>query len=305
LAVDLRESIRLFRAAVDRDPSYVLAWAGMADSFNLLGYYCAAAPNEVFPEAKVAAERALEMDESLAQAHCSLAFTKLLYEWDWEGAEREFQRTFELNPGYATAHHWYAEFLAFRGRHEEAIEEAGRALDLDPVSPIINVLKGWAYYYAGRYEEAISQLSRTLDLDPGFAPAEFWLGLAQEQLGDHKAALETLQHAVVNSNRSSMMLAALGRLHAERGEREDEERILAELTEASEQTYVPSYYIAAIHSGAGRVDQTLEWLEKACRRRESWMVFLNVDPTWNAIRSEQRFAALVSEVGLDGVRSID
>ncbi len=295
---DLEESIAYFLQAIARDPRYALAHAGLADSYNLLGYYSVLAPSEAFPRAKEAAHRALEIDDDLAEAHSSLAFANLLFDWDWPGAEREFRRTFELNPGYATAHHWFAELLALRGRHEEAIEQVKLALDLDPLSLIINTLLGWVYYYARRYEEAIAALEETLELGPGFAPAVFWLGLTHQQQGRLEDAAAVLLKAIEHSDRSPMMVAALGRLHALMGEPDAARAVLAELEDASRPDYVPAYYIAAIHAGGGDREKALDWLERSREARENWMVFLGVDPIWDALRAEPRFTALLAEVGL-------
>ena len=297
-AAALTDGIRSFEQAIDRDPRYALAWTGIADSYNLLGFYNILTPKEAFPQAKEAAAKALAIDDTLAEGHLSMAFACVLYDWDWQGAGRAFERTFELNPGYATAHHWFAEYLAFQGRQEEAIEQARTALALDPLSLIINVLMGWVLYYARRYEEAIVKLNETLELDPEFAPAEFWLGLAYEQQGRFDDAIAAFESAVVSSGRSPMMLAALGRVFADQGRADRARELLEELEQTAEQTFVPCYYIAAIHSGSGERELTLEWLEKACELRESWMVFLNIDPIWDRYRSEPRFQALVREVGL-------
>jgi serine/threonine-protein kinase len=297
-AAALRDSIRSFEQAIERDPGYALAWAGIADSYNLLGFYSILAPEEAFPKAKEAASRALEIDDNLAEGHLSLAFAGVLYDWDWQGAGKAFERTFELNPGYATAHHWFAEYLAFQGRHEEAIEQAHTALALDPLSLIINVLMGWVLFYARRWDEAIVKLNQTLELDPDFAPAEFWLGLAYEQQGRYDEAIAAFERAIESSGRSPMMLAALGRVFADQGRSDRARELLAELEQTAKQTFVPCYYIAAIHSGSEERELTLEWLEKACEQRESWMAFLNIDPIWDRFRNEPRFQALVRKVGL-------
>jgi serine/threonine-protein kinase len=297
-ATALTDGIRSFEQAIELDPAYALAWAGIADSYILLGFYSILAPGEAFPKAKEAATKALAIDDTLAEGHLSLAFARILFDWDWQGAGRAFQRTFELNPGFATAHHWFAEYLAFQGRHQEAIEQARTALALDPLSLIINVLMGWVLYYARRYEEAIVKLNETLELDPDFAPAEFWLGQAYEQQGRFEDAIAAFERAVESSGRSPMMLAALGRVFADQGRADRARELLAELEQTAEQTFVPCYYIAAIHSGSEERELTLEWLEKACEQRESWMVFLNIDPIWDRFRSEPRFQALVRKVGL-------
>jgi TolB-like protein/Tfp pilus assembly protein PilF len=296
---DLQRSVDQFEAAIARDPSYALAHVGLADALNLLGYYSVLEPAKAFPKSREAAQRALDLDRSLGEAHCSLAFSCLLYDWDWEKAGEEFARTFELNPGYATAHHWFAEYLAFLGRHDEAIDQAHTALALDPLSLIINVLLGWTFYYARRYDEAIEQLEETLKLDPVFAPAQLWLGLAYERVGDLDKAEQALNLAADSSSRSPLTLAALGCLFAERGERGNALAILEELMVMAENRYLPAYHIAAIHAASHENELAVEWLEKALLERTNWMVFLNIDPTWDRLRSEPRFRGLVQEIGLD------
>ncbi len=297
-ARDLKKSVGYFEKALDRDPAYALAWAGLADSLLLLGYYCAGAPGEIFPRAKEAARQALELDPALAEAHCSLALAKLLYDWDWQGAEAGFGRALELNPGYPTAHHWFAQYLAFLGRHQESITESRRALALDPLSLILNVQLGWSLYYARHYDEAIEQLRRTLRLASTFSTASFWLALAYEKQGRFDEAMEAFDRAITDSNRAPLVLAAWGRLLAERGEADRARQVLDELLEAAKTIYLPAYYIAALHCGSGEREETLRWLERAASARDGWMVYINVDPIWDAYREEPRFRALVREVGL-------
>lgn len=296
---DLRDSLFYFEEAIERDPDYALAHAGMADSYVLLGYYSVLAPRESFPKARDAARRALELDDSLAEAHGSTAFVQLLYDWDWEGAEREFQRTLELSPGYATAHHWYAEYLTLAGRQSEALRHAATALELDPVSPIINVLVGWVHYYGRQYREAITALEAALRLDADFAPAHFWLGLAQEQIGEMAAAEGAFEHALAASDRSPMLLAAMARLRAEAGDTRQADALTDELAAAAESSYVPAYYLAAVYSGYGDEERTFEALEASLADREGWMTFLSVDPIWDPYRTNPRFRAMLEAVGRD------
>jgi TolB-like protein/Tfp pilus assembly protein PilF len=296
---DLRESIDCFAGAVELDPGYALAWAGLADSYNLLGFYGAVAPQESFPRAKEAATKALALDDDLAEAHCSLAFAKLLFDWDWRVAGEEFERTFEINPGYATAHHWFAEYLALLGRHDAAIEQAKTALALDPLSLIINVVVGWAYYYARRFDEAIASLHETLRLGGDFAPAEYWLGLSYQQTADFVEAMRYLRLATEHSDGSPIMLAAQGRLYAELGRTGETAEVLRALRSRAESEYVPQYHLAAIYLGQGDTEHSLDHLDAAFRARENWLVFLNIDPAWDRLRAEPRFRALVREVGLD------
>ena len=295
---DIEEAIGFFEQAIAKDPEHALAWAGIADAWNVLGYYSVRAPQEAFSRAEEAAERALAIDPDLAEAHCSLAFARLFYRWDWAGAERSFLRTFELDADYATGHHWYAEYLSFRGRHEEAIAEARTAVELDPLSRILRTILAWTFYYARRYDEAIAQLEEALELDPNFAPAEFWLALAYERRGEGERARSILEKASSVAG-GVLNRATLGRVYAALGETEGAQRVLAELGEASLEGYVPASFIAAIHCAGGDREEAFRWLERALEERDNWLVFLGIDPIWDDLRPDPRFAALLAEVGLD------
>ncbi|MEE8522751.1 MAG: tetratricopeptide repeat protein [Thermoanaerobaculia bacterium] len=295
---DLEESIELFRRAIDRDPEYALAWAGLADSYNILGYYSFLAPREAFPQAKEAAAKALALDGELAEAHCSSAFSKLLYDWDWNGAEAGFQRSFELNPAYATAHHWYSEQLSFQSRHNEAIAQAERALELDPLSRILRTILAWTLFYARHYEQAIAELKEALELDPSFGPAELWLALCYEQIGQLERAAEILERSGSADGHNAMTRAALGRLYAELGRGDAAAAVLQRLQADSRRRYVPAYHVATVHAALGDHRQALDLLDEARGNRDNWLVFLDIDPVWDDLRSEPRFAALRREVGL-------
>lgn len=294
---ELEASAELFEQAIARDPGFALAYAGLADAFVLLGFYSVLAPHEAFPKALTAASQALEIDADLAEAHASLAFSSLLYQWDFAGAEASFRRALELNPGYATAHHWLAEFLGLMGRDQEALEQARIARDLDPLSPVIHTLFGWIHYYGRRYGEAIAALERTLEVEADFPPAEFWLGLARLEHGRLAAAAEALESAVAHSRRSTMMLAALGRLRARAGDAAAARALLAELEAAADSRYVPPYYCAAIRAGLGEVDAAFECLDRAYEARDNWLVFLGVDPLWDEVRTDPRLHDLMRKVG--------
>ncbi len=294
----LEESLELFGQAIARDPDHAPAHAGVADALNVLGYYSLRAPAESFPRAKEAAAKALELDRDLAEGHCSLAFARLLYDWDWPGAERAFLRAFELDPGYATGHHWYAEYLSFRGRHQEAIAQAKIAVELDPVSRILRTILAWAYFYARRYQEAIAELEEALRLEPGFAPARFWLALACEQTGELERARRTLERTAEHVGRGTLTRAVLGRLYGSLGRGEEARLILAELEQDRRHKYVSAYYVAAVHAGLGDRQQALAELERAAEARDNWLVMLAIDPVWDELRAEPRFEALVREVGL-------
>jgi Tfp pilus assembly protein PilF len=178
---EIKKGIEYFNQAIEADPSYGLAYAGLADCYNMLGDYAFVLPHDSYPKAKAAAIKALEIDEHLAEAHNSLALVKLYYDWDFPAAEREFKRALELNPNYATAHQWYGEYLMVTGRFDESLAEMRRAQELDPLSPIINTAVGYAFWHARRYDQAIEQLRKTLEMEPNFLPALSYLGMAYEQ----------------------------------------------------------------------------------------------------------------------------
>ena len=274
------------------------AYGGLADSHVLLGYYGALAPRAAFPRAKAAASRALELDPELSEAHTSLAFAAVLYDRDWVTAERGFNRALELNPGYATAHHWYSECLAFMGRFDEATLEADAALRLDPLSLIINTLAGWVLYYGGDYDGAIDKLHTTLQLDGGFRPAKLWLGLAYARQSRFDEAIAMLHDVVREMTLHPVHLAALGAVHAMAGHTESAMTIVDDLQQAAEASYVPSYQIAAVYAQLGEVEQVFTWLEKAVDERDIWLAFLEIDPFWESVRKDSRFAHFLERGGL-------
>ncbi|UCD37960.1 MAG: tetratricopeptide repeat protein [Fidelibacterota bacterium] len=295
---DLIQSIDYFELAIEADPDFALAYAGLADTYNILGYYSMAAPRETFPKAKEVTAKALELDDTLAEAYATQALTNLYFDWDWEEAEKNFKRALELNPSYATAHHWYAEYLAIMGRIQEAATEAWQAYESDPQSRIINVLLGWTYYYSYDYGKAISHYRKTLKLDPDFIAARLYLGLAlaQESLTDQ--AVEELQKAMKMCGSSELITTLIGHAYAMAGQRERAEEIVSELLKDSPGRYVPAYYIAAIYADLFERDQAMMWLEKAYEARESWMPFLAVDPIWYSLRSDPAFVALLKKMKL-------
>jgi TolB-like protein/Tfp pilus assembly protein PilF len=294
----LQRGVELFEQAIEKDLDYALAYAGLADSYIILGYYGALPPQRTFPLAKSAAERALMLDDTLAEASTSLAFATLLYDWDWSAAESGFRRALALNPDYATARHWYAEFLAFRGRIDEALEESRRALANDPLSPILNVLVGWTQYYARRYEESTETLGQTLELDPDMVPALLWLGLACAGRSMYEEAIDSLERAVELSDRSPLPLALLAQTLAAAGRPPEAEKLLGELGRISEKVYVPPYHIAAILAAGGESAKAIRSLERAVERRDMWCLFMAVDPVWDGIRENPRFTELSHRIGL-------
>ena len=243
-----RLGIAQFTQAVERDPSYALAYAGLADSYTGLTFYNFAAPNDTMPKARDAATNALAIDNALAEGHAALAHVRVNYDWEWSDAEKEFRRSIELKPDYATAHQWYAiHYLTPTGQLEEAILEMKRALDLEPTSLVMNSFMGATLYFAGRYDDAIEQCRKTIEMDSNFAVAHWHLGLAYEQKGMFDEAIAELQKAITLSGNSPLMTAALGYAYAKAGKRNEANRILDELQKLSAARYVSSCELAAIY----------------------------------------------------------
>ena len=236
--------------------------------------------------------KAVELDDTLAEAHTSLAITKEL--WDWLGEERRLQRAIELNPNYATAHHWYSVHLAARGRHEQALVEAKKALELDPVSLTINLIVGARFYYMRRYDQAIEQYLRTIELDPSYFNTYRWLGWVYAQKGMYEEAIAAHQKAATHSGNHPSRVAELGHTYAVAGRRSEALKILGELLELSKQKYVQPERIAVIYIGLGEKDQAFEWLEKAFEEGGlGRLPFLKVAPEYDPLRDDPRFQDLL------------
>jgi DNA-binding winged helix-turn-helix (wHTH) protein/TolB-like protein/Flp pilus assembly protein TadD len=287
----------LFEEAVWKDPSYALAYAGIANSYTGLTIAYDVASGEASMKAKEAINKALELDGQLGEAHTVLVYVKLLLDWDWEGAEKEARRALEIRPNYSVTHQGYAVLLSCLGRHEEALDEVDRALELDPHSPLIGALKGQCLFLARRYQQAIEHLHRTLKIHPNFWVAHLQLGRSYEQVGRYEEALQAFRRArEVGGTMETLSLS--GYTHAVAGRRDEAVRILGELKTYSEQRYVPPYYMALIHHGLGNSGEALRWLEKAYEERDARMVLIGVDPKWDALRNDPQFAAILKRMGL-------
>jgi eukaryotic-like serine/threonine-protein kinase len=298
---NVRKAIEYFKQAIDCDPCYALAYAGLADAYVILGAFGVATlpPGEAYPKAKEAATKALEIDETLAEAHASLAFSLAQYDWDWSAAEREFKRALELKPGYAVAHHWYGFiYLVARGALDEAIAEVKRAHELDPLSLTISSNLGLLLYLARRYDQAIEQYQHTLEMERHFAYTHWQLALAYEQKALYEEAIAELQKAIALSGRSLQPLAQLGHAYAVAGKRDQALAVLAELNELAQQNYVSPSRTAAIYVGLGQIEQAFEWLERAYHERDSWLIWLKFDPVMDELRTDRRFTSLLERIGL-------
>jgi eukaryotic-like serine/threonine-protein kinase len=292
------KAIEYFQQAVDKDPAYALAYTGLADSYVLLGWNSYLPPKEAFPKGKMAAMRALRLQPDLGEAHNPLAAVLWLHDWQWQEAEMEFNRSLALNPAYPTANHWYAEYLMTMGRHADAIARMKNSQELDPLSLIISVAIGWAFYMAQRYDEAIDQLQRTVDLDPNY-PVTYWiLGLIRRKMGRPDLAITAGEKGVKLSGGSPLMRAALAQTFATAGKRKRAIQILEDLTKLTKQKYVAPYFFAGIHIGLGEDDLAIEYLEKSYEEHSHWLIYLHIDPSMDGLRSNPRFQDLLRRIGL-------
>jgi TolB-like protein/DNA-binding winged helix-turn-helix (wHTH) protein/Flp pilus assembly protein TadD len=294
----LKKSVEYFNQAIDKDPRFALAYAGLADCYVVPANRLP--PREAMPKAKAAAIRALELDETLAEAHASLGRVLAAYDWDWTSAEKEYKRAIELNPRYAVAHQWYGGYLAVMGRSDEAIAERKRAVELEPLSPIINFELGLAFYYARDYDLAIEQFQKTLELDQNFPATHNFLPAAYEQKGMYSEAIAEFKKAIPLTGKSEWTLskAGLGHVYAVTGKKSEARTVLDELKQASEQEYVPANSIALIYAGLGEKDQAFAWLDKAYEQRAFQLQWIKLDPRWDSLRSDPRFQDLMRRLGL-------
>jgi TolB-like protein/Flp pilus assembly protein TadD len=294
-AANLKKAIDYFQQAIAKDPSYALAYAGLADAHVLLPLYAATPPRDDVPQALAAARKALKLDDTLAEAHTSLA-NALGSDMQFAESIKEFQRAMALNPNYATAHQWYGEALQSDGRFDEAVAELRRAQELDPLSLIINTALGGTLVSARRYDEAIEQLHKTIEMDPTFHLTHWVLGDAFRWKGDLSQAIAEYEKAA-QLDPDPVVLGVLGYAYATAGRKDDGRKVLDKLTRLSEQRYVPAYPLAIIHLALGDKDEALRWLEKSYQdRADDVRRFIKVEPLLDPLRDDPRFEALVQKV---------
>ena len=292
------KAIDYFQQAIAKDPAYALAYTGVADSYVLLGWNAYLPAKDAFPKAKAAATRAREIEPNLGEAHAPLAAVLWLYDWQWPEAQREFQRSLTLNPAHPTASHWYAECLMTMGRQAEAIERMKKSQELDPLSLIISVAIGWAYYMARQYDEALEQLRRTIELDPNY-PVTYWiLGLILRKTGRYDLAITEGEKGVKLSGGSPMLRAALAQTLATAGRKDEAIQLLDDLANLAKQKYVAPYFFAGIHIGLGENDRAMEYLEKSYEEHSHWLIYLHLDPGMDPLRSNPNFQDLLRRIGL-------
>jgi len=298
----LKKAVEYFEQAVALDPHWPLGYAGLADAYALLPAYAPVPPGEAIPKAKAAAVKALELDESLAEAHATLGSIAYYDDWNWATTEREYKRAIALSPNYATAHQWYAEYLQYMGRDDEAIGEMTKAHELDPLSLVIGTEVGWVHYCAGDLDEAETRLRRTLELSPDFAFAHRELGMTLFLQGRFGEAITAAREAVRLSHNVPMFAAVLGYLLARTGRPDEAREILDELTALANETYVAPVHLALVHAGLDERDRMFEWFNKACQERDVLLPLTLIDPFLASMRTDPRFADLLRRIGLPAMK---
>jgi serine/threonine-protein kinase len=292
----MKKSIEFFQQSSQRDPNYALPFVGIADAFNILGFYGFMPPKEAFQKARASARRALQIDEHLGEAHSSLGWVKTFFEWDWAGAEREFKRAIELNPHYATSHEWYALFLGVMGRFEEALREISIARDHDPLSLIINSVAGVLFIFARRYDKAIKQLNRTIEMDPTFALAHIWLGEAYMFSGMYEEAEGEFKKVLSQAPNMTYALADLGMTYGFSGRKEEARNILKQFDAIAEQAYLSMVLKAQVFIGLGMKDEAFAALDQAYEDRDSFVPYFKASPHYDRLRPDPRFEVMLIKV---------
>ena len=294
------KAIEYFERAIEQDPNYARARAGLADCYVTLGSWenGTMAPIQAMAKAKEAAGKALELDERLAEAHTTLAYRTTHHDWDWACAEAQFQHAFELNPNYVVCHHWYSHYLTAVGRTEESLKASKRCLELDPLDLVMNIHMAWHYHFARQYEQAIEQCWKTGELHPNSFWLAYFFGLAYEQQGHVDRAVEEFRTSVTMSGNVTFATAALGHLYGIAGKADEACAVYEELKARAERAYVPAYDIALVCTGMGWNDQALEYLARAQQERSGWMTYLKVDPRLDPLRGDARFIDLLRRVRL-------
>jgi TolB-like protein/Flp pilus assembly protein TadD len=294
------KAITFFQRSIDIDPTYAPPYAGLADCYELLGSapYSTLRPREAFPKAEAAARKALALDSTLAEAHVSLGYYQMVYEWNFPEARIEFETALQLRPSYATAHQFYGYYLTAMGQPDEAIAERKKALELDPISPLLHSALGEAYYQAKRFDVTITQNNEALELDPGYAIALVNIGRAYERMGMHQEARDAFQKLLTVVPEDPAILALLGHEYAVSGDKVNAAKGLAKLSEVAKKRYVPAIYFAVIYIGLDRRDDAFLWLDKAYQERCEYLVYLGSEPLADPLRGDPRFSKLLTRLGL-------
>ena len=294
----LKKAAEYFAQAIEVDPGDARAFSGLADAYTALGYLSYVAPNDAFPKAQHAALRALELDATLPEPHASLGYVRLYYDWDWASADQELRRAIALNPNYATAHHWHAVYLTAMGQFERARAAITRAQELDPTSLSINTDVGFLLYYSRQYDAAIKQLDTVVGMSREFPLAHLWLGRAYQEKAMYDQAIAAFRRTETALRGWPVAWAAIGHVQGVAGRHREARETLGELERLGRERYVTPYGFALVHAGLEERDQALAWLERALADRAHWLVWLKLDPRFDPLRADSRFASVVRRVGL-------
>jgi serine/threonine protein kinase/tetratricopeptide (TPR) repeat protein len=294
----MKRALESFAQAIQIDPTFARAFAGISDCYALMAYYYMP-PRPTLMKAKGAAARALELDATLPDAHTSMAFVKHKLERDWAGAEKEFRRAIELDPEYIWAHHWYGLFLATMGRHQESFTEIKRALEIDPTSAQLNMIHGMALYLARYYERAVEELERAVEIEPQHVLATFYLGIAHVELGHFEEALAFVERSVQLAGGAGFFVQGIGYVHASAGRKDLAQGVLTRLDQIADKTYISPFFTALIHFRLGDSDRGFASMDKAMEDGDHWVEFIKVHPAFDGVRTDPRYAALVEKLRLE------
>ncbi len=294
----MKRALESFAQAIQIDPTFARAFAGISDCYALIAYYYMP-PRPTLMKAKGAAARALELDATLPDAHTSMAFVKHKLERDWAGAEKEFRRAIELDPEYVWAHHWFGLFLATMGRHQESFAEIKRALEIDPTSAQLNMIHGMALYLARYYERAVEELERAVEIEPQHVLATFYLGVAHVELGHFEEALAFVERSVQLAGGAGFFVQGIGYVHASAGRKDLAQGVLTRLDQIADKTYISPFFTALIHFRLGDSDRGFASMDKAMEDGDHWVEFIKVHPAFDGVRTDPRYAALVEKLKLE------
>jgi tetratricopeptide (TPR) repeat protein len=297
----LLRALDFFRRAVAIDPAFARGYAGLADTYALLGIagIDGMSVSQAMEDARAAATKAVELDDNLSDGHAALAYVSATYDWNWAVAEREYQRALELNPNNATAHQWYSTLLCFLGRWDQSIAEAKAAQSLDPLSPIVQEMVAYPFYYSHRYDKAMAVSKRVLAAHPDFAISHLRLGREYAAKGMYAEAAEQFQRfSELTGGDSTLALASVADVRARSGNRKAAERLLSQLSSVARKKQVPAYQFAIIYSGLGNADETMKWLEKAYEERSGFLLYIRYEPLFDSVRTDPRFIELERRIGI-------
>ena len=298
--INLKKAVECFQQAIEKDPNFAPAYAGLALSYGLRPIYASIPPKETIMKAREIAQKAIEIDETLPEVHSILGFIKTWYDWDWEGAEREYKRAIELNPGYAGAHRGYSYNLMFRARFDEAIKEMEQALELDPLSVVVNHELGIIYINTGQFDHAVNALKRSLAMDPSRVYAHHHLGEAYlgKSMYD-KALVEFQKEREISKGAQVWTEVYIGRTYVEMGKADEAQKVLDNLLERSKTEYVPPFILACFHFVLGEDDTGFEWLNRAHKEQDTWLCWLKINLELDSVRSDPRYTDLLRKMNLD------